>query len=926
MSAGGQFGLAGGGRKRREWRKGNPDMSDETRNYWWLNANPAIWDYSTFSPGEEHGCTQVNEDGRPRKIQMCFPQVRPGDWVLGYSDSPKKQLSCLCKITRPLENGVFHFAKVLDFPNPVPSSGWTGEPVLKHFHFRGSLFKLSQEQWDGFVRLVKERNPGMTIPPAPNVLELERKLDAYLSAFTPTPEMLEQRQKAQEQRDAFVHRFPLDKLATLTPEQYCIGKGDKDNFCWWVERGTTEMGKYFPGTSRSYGMYFRKEDASIAMSKLVRKFWGSKTVVSNAEVLRHCILEPLSEFVAAHGRAQGSHVIGNGFSLKILELYHPEEFIRINSVIWLAKIVEAFHLPLSSDMGVKAFYDSQKNRYPVADNLAIKGFYDRKKQQFPDRDFSQMEFIRFIRDMLKLNDKENKDISQSAPNFPSAPMKGKHPLNTILCGPPGTGKTHDVVNRVFEIVTGKVPEDYAVAKEEFDSLKDQKRVEFVTFHQSYGYEDFIEGIRPVLDEESGTFAGYELHDGVFKEFCKRALVPVGDDHESFGIRKDPTIWKVSLERTGDNATRTECMENGHIRIGWDDYGPAITEQSFANDTAGKGVLDAFMNRMQIGDLVVSCYSASETDAIGVVTGDYEWDDSFSHFKRVRKVKWLVKGIRDDIRAINHGKTMVLATVYRLNIALPDILALVKRHRAENGVLQPAQQPYVFVIDEINRGNISKIFGELITLVEPSKRLGAEEEARVVLPYSAEEFGVPSNVYILGTMNTADRSIALLDTALRRRFDFIEMMPRPELLPEQGPDGIDLRTMLRIMNERIEFLLDREHMIGHAYFMGEFAENPTMAGLAGIFRNRIVPLLQEYFFEDYGKIRLVLGDTSKKEADQFVTEAKGLDKRLFPGVDRGFGGPVDEDRVVYRIQQEAFLRPEAYRGIYASPETGKKAVE
>lgn len=503
-------------------------------------------------------------------------------------------------------------------------------------------------------------------------------------------------------------------------------------------------------------------------------------------------------------------------------------------------------------------------------------------------------------------------------------------LNTILYGPPGTGKTHNVINYALAIINGiplpktQTAAEYAKAKECFDALKAKGRVAFVTFHQSYGYEDFIEGIRPVLDEESEVSLGYELHDGVFKEFCKRALVHSSPMDETFGIRKDPTVWKVSLERTGDNATRTECMENGHIRVGWDDYGPIVTEQSFTNDNARKGVLDAFMNRMQIGDVVVSCYSASETDAIGVVTGDCEWDDSFAHFKRVRKVQWLVKGIKEDIRSINHGKNMVLATVYRLNIALSDILAIVEKHRAGKTVPQPKQQPYVFVIDEINRGNISKIFGELITLVEADKRLGMKEEAKAILPYSGTEFGVPRNVYILGTMNTADRSIALLDTALRRRFDFVEMMPDPKLLPEQGPERIDLQSMLQAMNERIEFLLDREHMIGHAYFLGDFAANPTVKGLARIFRNKIVPLLQEYFFEDYGKIRLVLGDASfkRKRRDlQFVTADSGLAKKLFPGVPDDFGGPVDAERVLYRINDEAFGNVASYQGIYQPPADG-----
>ena len=223
--------------------------------------------------------------------------------------------------------------------------------------------------------------------------------------------------------------------------------------------------------------------------------------------------------------------------------------------------------------------------------------------------------------------------------------------------------------------------------------------------------------------------------------------------------------------------------------------------------------------------------------------------------------------------------------------------------------EPAENtPKVFIIDEINRGNISKIFGELITLIEDTKRLGKPEETTAILPYSGKPFGVPDNVYILGTMNTADRSIAQIDTALRRRFSFVEMMPDTEVLEGIEVEGINIANMLDIINRRIEVLYDREHTIGHAFFTGLRAE-PTIEKLAMIFKKSIIPLLQEYFYEDYKKIRLVLGDNRKSEDAQFIIEKAHDYVALFGDVDVGL-----DDGYRYEINKNAFNNIEAYRSI------------
>lgn len=492
-------------------------------------------------------------------------------------------------------------------------------------------------------------------------------------------------------------------------------------------------------------------------------------------------------------------------------------------------------------------------------------------------------------------------------------------LNTVLYGPPGTGKTYHTVIYAVAIIENKElaaveKEDYAEVLDRYNEYKTQGRIEFTTFHQSYGYEEFIEGIRPVIssddaDGESGEIQ-YSVQPGVFKRFCEKAERPAATATTNYGIGDSPNIWKVSLEGTGDNPTRTECLENNHIRIGWDDYGKDITDETDFSVSGGRVVLNAFINKMQVGDIILSCYSASTVDAIGVVTGEYEWHDEYSSLKRLRKVNWIVKDIRENILAINGGTSMTLASVYRLSVSLADVYQIIEKYQPKTLTPVAAKsQNYVFIIDEINRGNISKIFGELITLIEATKRVGQPEGMTVRLPYSQKLFGVPKNVYIIGTMNTADRSIATIDTALRRRFLFREMLPAPKVLEDISVEDLSISELLTRLNRRIAVLYDREHTIGHAYFM-PLKASPTIETLAEIFTNNIIPLLQEYFYEDYEKIRLVLGDNKKPDpAEQFIIAKENDYAELFGDVDIGL-----DDGCNYEINYAAFGNIEAYRSI------------
>nr|WP_300848532.1 AAA family ATPase [uncultured Schaedlerella sp.] len=533
-----------------------------------------------------------------------------------------------------------------------------------------------------------------------------------------------------------------------------------------------------------------------------------------------------------------------------------------------------------------------------------------------------------------------------SPVYPASDRGAKTdvPKNLILYGPPGTGKTYSTVlyavaaieNRTLESVK---KEAYTAVLARFQVYKANNLIELTTFHQSYGYEEFIEGIRPVMEdgrEEDGnssdTDIQYEITSGLFQSFCERAALPDQKEDTRFALNHDPVIWKVSLEGTGNNPTREECMREGHIRIGWDGYGEHISSATKFID-GGKKVLNAFISRMKQGDLVLSCYSNTTIDAIGVITGDVEWHKEYSSYRRLRKVNWLVKNIREDITELNGGRTMTLSTVYKLSVSLSDVMDIIKKYQtpSQNISGSPLKRNHVFIIDEINRGNISKIFGELITLIEPSKRVGQPEEMKIRLPYSKKWFGVPDNIFLIGTMNTADRSITTLDTALRRRFQFQEMQPDASVLAGINVEGISISDMLIRMNKRICILYDREHTIGHSYFMPlkeacrqttnspdpdpiaavSSAKPKTPFELLGeIFANNILPLLQEYFYEDYEKIRLVLGDNQKENrTDQFIVEVREDSGALFGTTAYDF-----DETNLYEINPEAFGRIDAYRYI------------
>lgn len=488
-------------------------------------------------------------------------------------------------------------------------------------------------------------------------------------------------------------------------------------------------------------------------------------------------------------------------------------------------------------------------------------------------------------------------------------MKGIKPeLNTILYGPPGTGKTYNTVIYAVAICENKNIEDvqseeYEKVLHRYNELKKEGRIAFTTFHQSFGYEEFIEGIKPIVDEEKKDI-GYTIEAGIFKKFCitaaKKAIIATEDMPDVSNAK----VWCVLLDRGGVSDLKKKCFEEGNIRIGWYEQSEIITDDAKGLSDKAQRILLNFQDEMEIGDVIVTERNAKTIDGIGVVIGDYEYDKE-DEWPRKRKVKWLMTGTEIDITELNAGIQLDRKTVYQLGrISSDKILNLVNNPKE-------VMKPFVFVIDEINRGNISKIFGEMITLIEDTKREGKMEQASAVLPYSGELFSVPSNVYILGTMNTADRSIALMDTALRRRFQFVEMMPDTDILKNVTVEGVEIAPILKKINERITFLYDREHTIGHAFFI-KLIDSPDINTLGSIFEKSIIPLLQEYFYEDYQKIQLILGDNEKSDPSiKFILDEKIKVKSVFKG---DATDVIDLPEKKYTINKEAFLNIESYKQI------------
>ena len=952
----------------------------------------------------------------------------------------------------------------------------------------------------------------------------------------------------------FIQRFPATGLISLSLENYCVGKGNKDSFCRWIERGLEPvLGRYMPGTSRGHILYFLPDGnvyknshlQSLPDEEALKYTLAIQSAIANAAGSDDWRWIDEDDQIYKKANVEPRVTIGDARKLRLLAAYHPDEVPPINSPRHIGHFLDQLGTPpdnipdvnkpvsrmlklreywllarqtypkLSPAGFVQALYSSEMGIAPQSDESeagneeclvieltdgAIRNGYVRipKKQSLfpiqyisideqpehptfnltlPDNTtvktyilakhgrirarfnsmFAKLKLAEGDRVRLTKTSDANYEMTIESKTWPAnqnyahSPQNTAMPapavdLNQILYGPPGTGKTFATIEEALQILDPEFLSAQAgqsdgsarrmAMKSRFDELKDTGRIQFVTFHQSFSYEDFVEGLRASTDDETGQIR-YEVVDGIFKSLCVSASAKVTLPTEESTTQIAPLdlsgrrIWKMSLGNTQgpDAPIYEECLEHNIALLGYgggidfsgcesrsdvikrlQDGGRTITNPQ--NDYEVTAVT-SFVTRIKPKDLLVITDGNFKFRAIAEVTGDSQFREHSEYsdgYSLMRPVKWLrtwtpslphselmnnqfsqmtlyeLRSSAIDIEKLaallntpNQAKTsfnlqpgLIEGAGYKIAKISEDMVELTKpngnslafsRKLIEiliNGVTEgkisiedirskqavdklqdKGLEPYlvngyanvlaplveqarslhqtsmtevnrndarVLIIDEINRGNVSRIFGELITLIEPTKRQGSTEALTTTLPYSRKPFAVPSNVYILGTMNTADRSLASLDIALRRRFIFKEVPPQPELLSDINIAGVvNVSRLLTVMNQRIEALLDRDHQLGHAYFM-PLISTPSLEKLAEIFRRQVLPLLQEYFFEDWERIQWVLNDHRKPAQLQFVRQSSAKTADLF-----GLGVQAST-RPVWEINHEAFDVAEAYLAV------------
>jgi 5-methylcytosine-specific restriction protein B len=524
------------------------------------------------------------------------------------------------------------------------------------------------------------------------------------------------------------------------------------------------------------------------------KGWGQRYYKSLSKDLEQDLEIFLNIDVLAINNIAKNHHIDNNDRL----FYSEDEFNeRLSAIKHIQKVLQQIKLyqnhpndfPTNANVVWYFNFKDENNKYPV--KAILENIKNELGIEYYSTDTAKTKLKQiFGKKNIEFVDISNQDKEEDFSNNPDIPK------NQILYGPPGTGKTYSTVSLALDILDASDRKDdinnIGELKEEFGD-----QVEFVTFHQSFSYEDFVEGLKA---ETSDGKVVYDIKPGIFKRICKNAKDSGNNSLENF---------KISIQKLKELTTEKPLGLK------------TVSNKNFTFSYQGKTTFR-----------VVPESSDKEFNASGYKSG---------YPVNIDGIIELYKNPEYEIYNPSYAKAI--------------LQYLIKENDLKAYQETTDKKPHILIIDEINRGNISQIFGELITLLEESKRAGQKEAITLQLPYSKEFFSVPDNLYIIGTMNTADRSLTMMDTALRRRFDFIEMLPNPYL--EQisvNCSEINLQQLLKTINERIEILYDREHLIGHSFLMNI----NDLQSLRKAFKNKILPLLEEYFYDDFEKINLVLG--------------------------------------------------------------------
>ena len=702
--------------------------------------------------------------------------------------------------------------------------------------------------------------------------EIKRLVDKYNANYQENEKIKEENEK---KRKSFVEDFPIDKISSMRIEDFVLkeingheaknrGPHGKGTFIYRMEQEKREQTEKERQEKNPISPWIM----SISGLPDGRTKWGCYTIKDKSKF--NDTIKKINKILDADNHNDldsliESKPLGNAAICKILATYYPREFLpnfnKDNALFFLKKVgintKETNILKLNKQ--IMDWRDSNKETKNW-DNLDITRFMYNK------------DYMNIKNSQTKNQQKNTRTVNKSEKgvdiNMNNNKIDIRGNKNIILYGPPGTGKTYYTIPYSVAICRGitdraginEVLQEFKKDKDkiidEYKKLKKDGNIEFITFHQSYGYEDFIEGIKPDVDDDVKDIK-YSVEPGVFKIFCNKV-----EREGNFDKLYDKLVEKIQNEK----------------------------EEQIIITTNKNVVFKVNVNsRGNLGVYIGKGFSTH---------GSLTKDKIYSFFAKTNPN--------------NYWKTYYVG-----------VLDYIESHIGKIIPKEKNKSNYVFIIDEINRGNISKIFGELITLIEETKRKGEKEITSLKLPLSGEEFFVPNNVYILGTMNTADRSIALLDTALRRRFKFIEMMPEYDVLDGikikeensnvKNINEINIKEIAKVINQRIEALLDREHTIGHAYYL-KLKDNSTLADIAELFRYSILPLLQEYFYDDYEKIRYVLGDNGKDEEFQFIKKEDNNTYIFRQGKNDEDTIDYDSLKPKYIINEDAFMKAQTYINI------------